>query len=193
MGRSRWPCGLRRRSAAAWLLGSRLRSSLRAWMFFSCVCCMLCRLRPLGWADRSFRGVLPNVCISNGVWSETSKIRRPRPELGCCVTEKKITFMRSWVNVVGQLSRQRLGQLRNRGSIPARSKIFCLFSIMAIPALWATQPSVQYIPWGYNGRGMKLKWVRPHLYSQSWCAPIHLSITFMGNCDLLIIRLTSCS
>ena len=27
----------------AWLLGSRVRISLRAWMFVSCVCCVLCR------------------------------------------------------------------------------------------------------------------------------------------------------
>ena len=31
--RSRWPCGLRRRSAAAWLLGSRVRIPLSAWTF----------------------------------------------------------------------------------------------------------------------------------------------------------------
>jgi hypothetical protein len=31
----------RRRSAAAWLLGSRFRIPLRAWMFFCCV--VLCR------------------------------------------------------------------------------------------------------------------------------------------------------
>jgi hypothetical protein len=32
-GRSQWPRGLRRRSAAAWLLGSRVPNPLRAWMF----------------------------------------------------------------------------------------------------------------------------------------------------------------
>jgi hypothetical protein len=40
-GRSRWPRGLRRRSAAAWLLGSRARIPLGAWMFVCCV--VLCR------------------------------------------------------------------------------------------------------------------------------------------------------
>jgi hypothetical protein len=39
--RSQWPRGLRHRSAAAWLLGSRVRIPLRAWMFVSCV--VLCR------------------------------------------------------------------------------------------------------------------------------------------------------
>jgi hypothetical protein len=49
--RSKWPRGLRRRSAAAWLLGSRVRILLKAWMFVSClfVCCY------------SSRGVLPCV------------------------------------------------------------------------------------------------------------------------------------
>jgi len=37
---SQWPCGLRRGSAAAWLLGSRVRISLRTWMI---VCFVFCR------------------------------------------------------------------------------------------------------------------------------------------------------
>jgi hypothetical protein len=40
--RFQWPYGLRRRSAAAWLLGSRIRIPLRAWMFFSRVCMLCC-------------------------------------------------------------------------------------------------------------------------------------------------------
>jgi hypothetical protein len=41
---SRWPCRLRRRSAGARLLGSRVRIPLRAWMCrVSCVCCVQCR------------------------------------------------------------------------------------------------------------------------------------------------------
>jgi hypothetical protein len=39
---SRWPCGLRRRSAAAWLLGSRVRIPLREWMFVSRVYMLCC-------------------------------------------------------------------------------------------------------------------------------------------------------
>jgi hypothetical protein len=35
--RSQWLRCLRRRSAAAWLLGSRVRIPLRAWMFVSCL------------------------------------------------------------------------------------------------------------------------------------------------------------
>jgi hypothetical protein len=41
-GRSRWPYGLRHRSAAAGLLGSPVWILLGAWMFVSCVCC--CRI-----------------------------------------------------------------------------------------------------------------------------------------------------
>jgi hypothetical protein len=38
--RSQWPRGLKR-SAAAWLLGSRVRIPLRSWMFVSCVYVLL--------------------------------------------------------------------------------------------------------------------------------------------------------
>ena len=41
--RSQWPCGLRPRSANARFLESRVRFSLRAWMFVPCVYCVLCR------------------------------------------------------------------------------------------------------------------------------------------------------
>jgi hypothetical protein len=44
ISRSRWPRGLWRRSAAAWLLGSRDRITLRVWMFIVFICCVvLCR------------------------------------------------------------------------------------------------------------------------------------------------------
>jgi hypothetical protein len=42
ISRPRWPRGLRRRSAAAWLLGSRVRIPLRALMFVSCVSVLSC-------------------------------------------------------------------------------------------------------------------------------------------------------
>ena len=41
LGRSPWRCGLKRRSAAARLLGSQFRIPLRACMFVSYVCCVL--------------------------------------------------------------------------------------------------------------------------------------------------------
>jgi hypothetical protein len=40
---SRWPCGLKRRYEAGWLLGSRVRIPPRARIFVSCVCYELCR------------------------------------------------------------------------------------------------------------------------------------------------------
>jgi len=39
--RSQWPCGLRRRSAAARLLKSWLRVPPGTWMFVCCECCVL--------------------------------------------------------------------------------------------------------------------------------------------------------
>jgi hypothetical protein len=39
--RSQWPRGLRRRSAAAWFLGSQVRIPLLAWIFVSCVYMLL--------------------------------------------------------------------------------------------------------------------------------------------------------
>ena len=54
--RFRWPCGLRRKSAAAWFLGSLFRILMKARMLVSCVCCLLQR------ADHSFRGGLPDLC-----------------------------------------------------------------------------------------------------------------------------------
>jgi hypothetical protein len=86
-GQSRWPYGLKLRSEVASLLGSRVRIPLRAWIFVSCVCCVLCRWRPLGQADHSSRGVLPDarVCLIE-CHLETSTRRWSRRELGCCAT-----------------------------------------------------------------------------------------------------------
>jgi hypothetical protein len=39
--RSQWPCGLRCRSMAAWLLWSQVRIPPGAWKFVCCVCCVL--------------------------------------------------------------------------------------------------------------------------------------------------------
>ena len=52
----------RGKSAAARLLGSRVRIPLRVCMFVSCECCMFCTKRPLRRADHSFRGFLSVVC-----------------------------------------------------------------------------------------------------------------------------------
>jgi hypothetical protein len=55
--RSHWPCGPRRRSATARLLGSRVRIPLRVSMFVSCVCCVgsgLC-VELITWSEESYR------------------------------------------------------------------------------------------------------------------------------------------
>ena len=57
-GSYNWPRDLRRRSAAAWLLGSKVRIPLRAWMFVSGACCVLCRYQPVLPAYQPSRGVL---------------------------------------------------------------------------------------------------------------------------------------
>jgi hypothetical protein len=62
--RSQWPRGLRRRSAAAWLLGSRVRIPLEACMFICYV--VLCRQRSLRRADHSTR----TSAVSLYVWSQ---------------------------------------------------------------------------------------------------------------------------
>jgi hypothetical protein len=49
--------------ATARLLGWRVRIPPRTWMLVSCVYCVLCRYRPLRWADHSFRGVQLGVCV----------------------------------------------------------------------------------------------------------------------------------
>jgi len=40
--RSRWSCRLWQRYETAWLLGMRVRIPLSAWMFVSCIYCVLC-------------------------------------------------------------------------------------------------------------------------------------------------------
>jgi hypothetical protein len=45
----------------AWIAVSNLAGGV--WAFFSCVCCVLCRQRPLRRAYHSFRGYLLGVCV----------------------------------------------------------------------------------------------------------------------------------
>jgi hypothetical protein len=81
-GRSQWPRGLSRRSAAARLLRSWVRNSPGAWIFFRCVCCVL-----------SGRGLLDEMITrpENSYWLwcvvvcdlETSWVRRPWLTGGC--------------------------------------------------------------------------------------------------------------
>jgi hypothetical protein len=58
------------------------------------------------WADHSFRGVLPAVSVYSVVCGlEMSTMRRPRPNLGCSITEKtNIHYMQWYTNLIAALS-----------------------------------------------------------------------------------------
>jgi hypothetical protein len=59
-------------------------------MFISCVPWVLLTLRPLQRADPSFSGVLPVVCVCLIVCDlETSIMRWPRRDFGCCTIVEK--------------------------------------------------------------------------------------------------------
>ena len=86
--RSQWPCGLKRRSAAARLLRFWVRIPPEAWIF---VCCECCVLSGRGLCDElitrpedSYRLCCVVVCDL-----ETSGMRRPWPALGRSATAKK--------------------------------------------------------------------------------------------------------
>jgi len=86
--RSQWPRGLRRRSAAARLLGLWVRIPPGAWMYLSCECCVL---SGRGLCD----GLITHPVESYRLWCvvvcdlETSRMRRPWPTVGCCSPPKK--------------------------------------------------------------------------------------------------------
>jgi hypothetical protein len=85
--RSRSPGGLRRKSGATRLLRLRVRILLKVWVFVSCVCCVSSGLSDelMAWPEESYRA-RARVCV----WDlGSSTMRRPRPEWGCCATEKK--------------------------------------------------------------------------------------------------------
>jgi hypothetical protein len=87
-GRSQWPRGLSRRSAAARLLRSWVWIPPGRWMFICCECCVLSGrglcdeliTRP----EKSYRLWCGVVCDL-----ETSRMRRPSPELRRGATAKK--------------------------------------------------------------------------------------------------------
>ena len=85
---SQWPCGLRRRSAAARLLRSWVRIPPGVWIFVCCECCVL-----------SGRGLCDELITrleeSNRLWCvvvcdlETSRMGRPWPALDHSATPQK--------------------------------------------------------------------------------------------------------
>jgi len=58
------PCGLRRRSVSAWLLGSRVRIPLGSWTFVSCVVQVAASAKRWSLVKNS-----PIGCVSHSVWS----------------------------------------------------------------------------------------------------------------------------
>ena len=91
LGRSQWPRGLRRRSAAARLLRLWVRIPPGAWIFVCCECSVLsCRVlydELIARPDESYQLWCVVVCDL-----ETSRMRRPWPALRRSATEKKSKF-----------------------------------------------------------------------------------------------------
>ena len=79
--RSQWPRGLRRRSAAARLLGLWVRFPLGAYLSVRCDCCFVVKHRSLRRADHSSRGVLSTL-VRRCVWSRNLKNEEPMVRFG---------------------------------------------------------------------------------------------------------------
>jgi hypothetical protein len=92
VSRSQWPCGLRRRSAAARLLRSWAWIPPGAWMFVCCECCVLsgrCNCKePITRPEESYLLWCVVVCDL-----ETSRMRRPWPALDRSATEKNLYML----------------------------------------------------------------------------------------------------
>ena len=89
--RSRWPRGLRLRSATARLLRLRVRIPPGAWMSVSCECCVL---SGRGLCDELITrpGESYRLCCVVVCDQETSWMRRSWPTGGCRAKKKKSTY-----------------------------------------------------------------------------------------------------
>ena len=102
MYRSQWPFGLMRTSEATWLLGWRVRISLRSWMCLLCVVYVAASATSWSLVQRSPIGcvcVIVSLIVS---YLETSTLRKARPAFGCYVTEEReeiVTILRWYNNV----------------------------------------------------------------------------------------------
>jgi hypothetical protein len=86
------PRGLRCGSAAFRLLGSWVRILNGAWIFVSCGCCVLSgRGLCVGLITRPEESYRLCVCLIV-CDLETSAVRRPGPDLGCCASGKESCF-----------------------------------------------------------------------------------------------------
>jgi hypothetical protein len=84
--RSQWPRGLRRGSAAARLLGLRVRIAPGAWMsVVSVLCCAV----DISASGRSLVQRSPTECGVSESDREASILRRPWPTGSCCTMKRK--------------------------------------------------------------------------------------------------------
>ena len=91
---SEWPRGLRRGSAAARLLGLRVRIPPGAWMFVCCVVC--CVLSGRGVCDEPITRTEESYwlwCVVVCDLETSSRMRRPWQALGCSATKKKFIYV----------------------------------------------------------------------------------------------------
>jgi hypothetical protein len=94
--RSQWPRGLKRRSAAAWLLGSRLRIPLGAWTFVSCVYMLCCVGR--GLCDGLITRPEESCRVSLYVWSQKPR-KGPCVPVGNLQENEWIHDCRDWISM----------------------------------------------------------------------------------------------
>jgi hypothetical protein len=104
--RSQLPRGLRRRFAAAHLLGLWVRMPPGKWLSLPCECCVLSgrglRDEPITRSEESYR-----MCVCLIMCDlETPTVRRPRGELGCRATGKENLF-----------SKQEAGQVNSHNPV----------------------------------------------------------------------------
>ena len=84
------PCGLRRRSASATMLGSRVRIPLRAWTYVTCVGQVVASATRCSPIQRSHIGCVPN-CVWSGnlkdeeAWDRLGLLAPPPPKKNSCV------------------------------------------------------------------------------------------------------------
>jgi hypothetical protein len=97
--RSRWSCFLRRRSAAAWLLGSWVRIPLRACLFFCCFFFVCCVGRVLCDGADFLVQRIPTVCVFDWVWSRNLKDVVAKSRLGLLHHRRRRQEQKDWMNL----------------------------------------------------------------------------------------------
>jgi hypothetical protein len=94
--RSRWPRGLRRGSAAACLLGLRVRIPPGQWLYISCDCCVL----EFSATGRSLVRRSPTECGASECDRDASTMRRPWHTRCSCTMKKKNSLIHPFLYLV---------------------------------------------------------------------------------------------